>query len=154
MKRFFVVIFALVVLGISSCAPKPASLFSEGNDIFGFATPVRIEHDTTLVLLSDYFLQASIELIDSVSGHQTMEFRLLPGNDSLWIISHGAIPFLSELAVWLDDKRYCIILERGQKVHFPFVFDPQGATYQSVYLRGDITNWSQVPLTLVDGKWK
>ena len=86
MRHGLVVVFAIAMLALVSCKPKPAALFPEGNDIFGIATPVRIEHDTTLVLLSDYFLQASMGLIDSVSGSADLEFVLLPGNDSLLVI--------------------------------------------------------------------
>lgn len=155
MRHGLVVVFAIAMLTLVSCKPKPAALFPDGNDIFGIATPVRIEHDTTLVLLSDYFLQASMGLIDSVSGSADLEFVLLPGNDSLLVIKRVQdIPFLSELSVWLGPNRYSIILERGHKVHHPFVFDPQGANYRSVYLRGDMTNWAQIPLTLTDGKWQ
>lgn len=155
MKTFSLVFIAALLLWVGACAPKGRNLFPEGNDIFGIATPVRLEADTTMMFLSDYFLQGSMGKIDSVGGADALEFLLKPCNDTLLVIkTEVPVPILSELRVWLDGKVYSLILERGHKIDFPFVFDPKGSTYRSVYLRGDMTNWSQVPLSLVDGKWQ
>jgi len=150
---FFLTALALIVL--LGCNSKPSRIFHEGNDIFGLASPIRLDGDSTLVLLSDYFLQASVGKIDSVSGTPELSFLLADDKASVTIVKQSpAVPFISEMKVWLGSKSYSFFVERSQKQRHQFVFDPRGQRYQSVSLRGDMTNWAELPLTLIDGMWQ
>jgi cyclomaltodextrinase / maltogenic alpha-amylase / neopullulanase len=155
MKRNILILVAMAAIALASCSTKPGRLFSEGDDVFGLASPVRLDGDTTLVLLTDYFLQASISSIDSVTGTPELKFLLSDDKASLKIVKQtSGVPFISEMVVWIGTKAYSFFIERSQKQRFQFVFDPQGQRYRTVILRGDMTSWSELPLNLIDGTWQ
>lgn len=155
MKKTFLLLAAIAALVMASCNTKPSSLFTEGDDIYGLASPFRLDGDTTLIWLSDYFLQASLSGIDSVTGSPGLKFLLLDDKAAVKIVRlTGDIPFISEMQVWLGKKAYSFFVEKSQKQRYPFVFDPQGQRFRSVSLRGDMTNWAELPLNLIDGLWQ
>lgn len=155
MKRNHLFLMLLLAGVLVSCNTRPAKLFHEGADIFGLASPIRLDGDSTRVFLTDYFLKASIDKIDSVSGAPGLQFLLADDKASVVIVKQSAMaPFISEMKVWLGPRSYSLFVERSQKKRHQFVFDPLDKRYQTVSLRGDMTNWAEMPLTLIDGKWQ
>ncbi len=146
----------LVVGGLLlSCNTRPPSIFHEGSHIFGLASPIRLDGDSTLVFLTDYFLKDSIDKIDSVSGVPELQFLLAADKASVVLIKQSqAVPFISEMLVWIGADSYSFFVERSQKQRHQFVFDPNGQRFNTVGLRGDMTNWAEMPLSLIDGKWQ
>lgn len=155
MKKTILLLAAIAAIAMAGCETKPASLFPEGQDIYGLASAVRLDGDTTMVWLSDYFLQASLPAIDSVTGSPGLKFLLSDDKANLKIVAlTKEIPFISEMQVWLGQKGYSIFVEKSQKQRYQFVFDPQGQRFREVLLRGDMTGWAELPLTLIDGLWQ
>lgn len=144
-----------VLLALAACQTKPVKIFPEGNDLYGLASPIRLDGDTTRVFLEGYFLDESLAAIDSVSGISGIQYQLSDDKQTIdLILGEEEIPFLSEMKVYLGEKAYSFFVERSQKQRHLFVFDPQGKRYPAVSIRGDMTSWMEEPLNLIDGKWQ
>lgn len=155
MKKPLRLLTALAVLALAACQSTPIKIFPEGDDIFGLASPIRLDGDTTRIFLQDYFLDGSLEAVDSVTGIPGLSFQLSQDKETLDIILQDKeIPFLSEMKVWLGPDAYSFFVERSQKQRHQFVFDPQGHRYNTLSIRGDMTSWMELPLNLIDGKWQ
>ncbi len=142
---------------MGSCRLRPESIFDEGKDIYGLASPVQLETDTTLVVLTDYFVGGSEAGIDSVSGSDRLVFLLADDRQSLQIIANSRfIPRLSEMRVWIDDTPYSILVKRSRRESFTFTFDPGGERYRNVAVRGEMNDWNPRanPMHLIDGMWQ
>ncbi|MEE4177690.1 MAG: alpha-amylase family glycosyl hydrolase [Bacteroides sp.] len=155
MKKPIWLLTALVLLAMAACQTKPVKIFPERHDIYGLASPIRLDGDTTQIFLQDFFLDGSLNAIDSVTGIPGLSYQL-SGNKQILdiILKEKEIPFLSEMKVWLGPDAFSFFVERSQKQRHQFVFDPQGTRYSSVSIRGDMTSWMELPLNLIDGKWQ
>lgn len=158
-KSMFRPLVLLAILGgFHACHIPPRPDFPPGEDMFGLASPIRLQGDTTLVFLSDYFLSSSLPLIDSAVAHPSLRLSLSGGRDSLLLINTAPrnIPPLSTLEVWLDGKAYSLFLERSLRERFTFRFDPGEARYRQVAIRGEMNDWNprRTPLHLIDGMWQ
>ena len=153
-KTQWIFIFS-AFLFLAGCQTKPVRFFPEGNDIYGLASPIRLDGDTTRVFLQDYFLEGSLATIDSVTGTPGLQFHLSEDKKTIdLILKDESIPYLSEMKVWLGPDAYSFFVERSQKQRYQYVFDPQGKRYPAVSIRGDMTSWMEQPLNLIDGKWQ
>jgi glycosidase len=97
-----------------------------------------------------------VSLIDSVSAVKGVKLDLSSNKEKLHVqVDTAQVQALSELKIWSKGDVYSLILKRSVKKNVAYSFDPQGKTYQSVQLAGDINNWQpdQTKLTLNDGKW-
>ncbi len=155
--RYFMIV-AVVVIGImGGCQLRPRAVFPDGDDVYGLATPVQLEGKNTVVYLTDYFVLGSEQRIDSVTGSDRLDFLLAQDKQSLEIIARSNfIPYLSEMKVWLGEVPYSFLVQRSRRERFTFVFDPQGARYRNVSLRGEMNDWNARanPLHLIDGVWQ
>ncbi len=159
MKRPFPLILALaLMLGLVwACRPAPESIFHAGNDIYGLASPVQLEGDTTTVYLTDYFVMGSEQGIDSITGSPRLEYLLSADRKIVRIVARSNfIPHLSEMRVWLDGTPYSILVQRSKRERFTFTFDPGDAGYRTVALRGEMNDWNARanPMRLIDGLWQ
>ncbi len=149
---------AIVLMALMwSCQGRPDAIFPPGDDLYGLASPVRLEGDTTLVYMTDYFVGSSAAAIDSVTGSDRLNFVLSQDGKLLQITKRSRfLPPLSEMKVWIGETAYSILVERGRRERFTFVFDPQGERYRSVSLRGEMNDWNARanPLHLIDGVWQ
>ncbi len=156
MLRHLVFLVALALFHACDIPPRPD--FPPGSDMFGLASPIRLEGDTTLVFLSDYFLSSSLPLIDSVDAHPSLRISLSRGRDSLLLMNTAPrnIPPVSTLTVWLEGKAYSLFLERSLRERFTFRFDPGEARYRQVSIRGEMNDWNprRTPLHMIDGLWQ
>lgn len=157
MKRTIFAFSLTILTGMAmwSCQTPPDAIFPDGDEVYGLATPVQLEGDTTPVYLTDYFVGGSETLIDSVTGHEGFAFRLSRDKQQLEVIPESNfLPWLSEMKVWIDNAPYSFILQRSRKERFTFEFDPQGENYRSVALRGEMTDWRPKSLDMIDGVWQ
>ncbi len=151
MKRLTLLTALLLGLIAFGCS-RP--IFNDGGDVFGLASPITLQGDTTVLELADYFRPSSLQKIDSVTGTPELVFWLSEDKTSLKIFRReNTPPFVSLINVWLGDNSYSLLLQRSQKVRHDFIFDQGANRYSSVFMRGDMSNWSSVPLHLVDGQW-
>ncbi len=147
----------LVAASIWSCQPRPDRIFPDGDAIFGLASPVQLEGDTTTVLLTDYFVMGKEAGIDSVTGSDRLGFLLADDRQDLQIYTRSNfVPHLSEMKIWKDGTPYSLIVKRDKRERFTFTFDPQGENYRRVALRGEMNDWNARanPLHLIDGVWQ
>ncbi len=156
-KRWYSILIPLLLTGflVNSCERRAEDLFPEGNDIFGLATLIELQKDETTVILNDYFHSESLSMIDSVVVHPSLRARLSPDKTTLELVARNLnIPQYTELVVWLDGKPYTLVTKRSVREDFTFRFDPEGRRYRDVGIRGEMTDWQPVPMTLVDGIWQ
>lgn len=157
-KTSFLIILLGFLLVFPSCHFWPGRQFGEGGDIFGLASPVRLGNDTTLIFLSDYFLNDALGQIDSVSAHPDLHLNLSDDKRELKIYARHRrnIPYVSEMKVWLGETAYSLFVERSQRERFTFRFDPGEARYRNVSIRGEMNDWNarRTPLNLIDGIWQ
>ena len=155
-KTTLIPVLTLMLL-LGACQQRPGVIFSEGADVYGLATPVQLKGDTTLVYLTDYFVYGSEAGIDSVTGTNRLDFLLSDDKQQLQIISRSNfIPHLLEMKVWKGETAYSLIVKRSKQERFTFKFDPQGARYRNVSLRGEMNDWNRHanPLHMIDGVWQ
>jgi len=151
MKRLtFLAVIAIGLIAFGCNRP----IFHDGKDLFGLASPITLQGDTTTVVLADYFRPGTLANIDSITGTPELRFNLSEGNDIFKIIQgEKTPPFVSVVNVWYGANSYSLLLHKNQKVRYDFVFDQGDNRYSSVFIRGDMTNWAPVPLHFVDGDW-
>lgn len=144
----------LATLGVA-CSEGQRHLFPDGGDIFGLASPIELSQEETLVVLTDYFHPDVIQKIDSVRVHAGLNAKIT-GNGTLLSIQPRSmnIPHLSEVIIWLEGKPYSILARKANRELFTFTYDPQGRRHRSVAVRGEISDWTPVPMTLIDGLWQ
>jgi cyclomaltodextrinase / maltogenic alpha-amylase / neopullulanase len=148
------ILWVIVVLQLG-CTPRPASLFPEGNDIFGLASFIELQGDETEVILNDYFHSESVKRIDSGTAHPSLRARISNDGSKLYLTPRSLnIPHYTEVRVWLDGKPYSLITRKSVRQEHTFAFDPEGIRYRNVAIRGEMTDWIPQPMTLVDGKWQ
>ena len=153
---FRLAIAAFMAIGVWSCRTSPDAIFPDGDDIYGLATPVQLEGDTTLVFLTDYFVGGAAYRIDSVTGSERLDFVLAGDRKTLEVVSRSNfIPRLSEMKVWVDGTPYSLLLQRSRRERFTFEFDPGDEGYRRVSVRGEMNDWNvnATPLNLIDGVW-
>ncbi len=152
--QLFVIMAALLVL--ACCKPERETLFPSESKIIGLASPIQIEGDSTIVYLSDFFLERDLESIDSVTGIDELEFEQINKNKLLIKKRSDDFPYVSEIVIWVEEEPYSIFVERSRKRFVVFEFDPGSEDYQEVSLAGDINDWdpSKTPLEFVDDVWR
>ncbi len=156
-KNFALSALTVVFLCLSACQPAPPAIFPEGEDMPGLASTIFLEEETTLVSLSDYFREESLPQIDSVSGPELLDFHLSETSKKLKInILSPAIPKVSVAKVWINGIAYALLLENRPLDAHTITFDPQGETYQTVALQGDMNNWDATANLMepVNGLWE
>ncbi len=150
--------FSLVLTSIlffGSCQRKSATLFPEGDDIFGLATLIELQGDETTVVLNDYFHSASLAGIDSVVTHPSLRSRLSADREMLYLSARNLnVPQLTEVVVWMQGTPYSLITRKSVREDVSFRFEPGERKYRSVAVRGEMSDWNPVPMTLVDGVWQ
>ncbi|MFI5171225.1 MAG: alpha-amylase family glycosyl hydrolase [Chitinophagales bacterium] len=130
MKQIIHLFFSLLIL---------ANCFSQ-SEIFGLASPIVLELDTTVVYLEDYF--ADVSVIQNIVAPDGFEKQLSADKKLLTLIAPHSIPFLSELQIITAQDAYSILLRKSKKEKIIFSFDPKGNTYSKVSIVGDLSGWN------------
>ena len=151
--------FSLLIPGLAlllqSCGSGTDIAVSKEPQMLKISAPLVINTiDSTVIELGDYFLWPN--KIDSFFTDPSISARITA--DSLQMILHPGdhpIPRLSVLTVWSKGFPYSLLLERSQKIHFRFVFDPGNKKYKKVQIAGQMNDWnpSSSYMFLKDGKW-
>jgi glycosidase len=154
MKKIFVLII-LSVLSFSCNFSKEKSLKVPGkSEIFGLASPVQLQIDSTIVHLQDYF--DDVSKIDSINCDKNLYKHLSNDKKILLLkLKSDSLPLLSTLDVWVEGFKYSILLKKSEKIKYKFIFNPQGQKYDSVKLMGEINAWNpnNTPLKYDNGLW-
>lgn len=122
--------------------------------IYSLASVVRLNPDTTVVVLSDYVLQP--ENIQKIQLPGSIQYWLSDDQKELVLIAGAEVRPMENLSFTYEGYVYDIPLLKSIKETVVFSFDPQGKTYANVQLAGDMNSWNAAatPLVLTDGLWK
>lgn len=124
------------------------------SDIFGLASPINLEVDTTVVYLQDYFVD--VHAIKEIEAPGFLEFGLSADRKKLiLIVIKDTVPVLSHLNITTAKDTYSILLRRSKKQKIQFQFDPKGSVYTKVSIVGSMTNWNPnvVFMENINGIW-
>ncbi|MCX6285984.1 MAG: alpha-amylase family glycosyl hydrolase [Bacteroidetes bacterium] len=156
MKHFSFILFTFgIALILQSCGSGTDIPVSKEPQMMKLSAPVTVNtSDSTVIELGDYFLYPN--KIDSFFTDNSLNARIT--KDSLQMVLHPgehSIPLLSELKVWSKGFAYSLLLERSQKIHYRFGFDPGNKKYKKVQIAGQMNDWNPGagPMFLKEGKW-
>ncbi len=111
------------------------------SEIFGLASPINLEVDTTVVYLEDYFVD-----VNAIKEIETPEFLISSrsaDNKKLYlIVINDSVPILSQLNITTSKDKYSILLRKSKKEKIQFQFDPKDSLYSKVSIVGEMTNWN------------
>jgi glycosidase len=145
-----------VLLLVAGCGVKNDIPVPENPETTGLLAPISLRPDSTLVVLSDYFLHPLS--IDSILMDRSLGYVM--SRDSLGITIYAKdrrpVPRISELKIWIDGFAYSILLERSRKIWYRFSFNPGEKKYRQVSLAGEMNDWvpAKTPLKEKDGIWQ
>ena len=111
------------------------------SEIFGLASPINLEVDTTVVYLEDYFVD--VNAIKEIEAPGFLEFGLSEDRKKLiLIVIKDSVPILSQLNITTAKDKYTILLRKSKKEKIQFQFDPKDSVYSKVSIVGEMTNWN------------
>ncbi len=110
------------------------------SEIFGLASPINLELETTVVYLEDYFTDVSI--IQNIGAPADFVSILSADKKQLTLIAPDSVPFLSELKITTAQATYSILLRKSKKEKILFSFDPKEKIYSKVSIVGEMTGWN------------
>ncbi len=141
-------VFVIIAAGCTSYIGAP-----ENSEIIGLASPVQLNFDETRIVTADYFNTPA--LIDSISNPDGLDARLSADKAEVLLSGTPEQP-LDVLSFWVDGYQYDILLKKSNKQKVRLTFNPQGKTYKTVQLKGEMNNWNPAaaPFTLKDGIWE
>ena len=151
------ILFILTILFLSviiSCKKPPyEKLKINDQDIFGLASPIKLNFDTTVVYLSDYFNDCSktTEIIPPHGLKIISNFA----NDTLVFLSDESLLPVTLLDIKTENNNYSIPILKSRKLKHIFTVDDLDNKYSSVAIAGDMNAWNPVNnnFTYSDGKW-
>ncbi|MBI1268181.1 MAG: alpha-amylase [Cryomorphaceae bacterium] len=138
------------LLALVACSsPQILTPETYADELPGLASPIRLQPDTTVIYLSDYFAN-------------TGPFVAVFNNDTLVVDSLGIINFsqnpktpISALEVTYNKSTYQIPVFKSKKVTFEFSYFPTSPKVKTVALAGSMNGWnpSATPLTFDGTAW-
>jgi cyclomaltodextrinase / maltogenic alpha-amylase / neopullulanase len=144
----------LTMMMISSCKNNEDFPVAKERQMVGMAAPIRLQTDSTVIELKDYFLDP--RKIDSVQIVGSLKSSI-SGDSSKLIIVTGTktIPFLSLMTVWVKGYSYSFLLERSPRMWKRITFNPKKKIFKKVQIAGEMNNWnpSHTFLTFKDSAW-
>jgi hypothetical protein len=135
-----ILFFAYLAILIAACNTAHVTTQSAGprNALFGLASPIQLQYDTTVVHMSDYFidyqkitdlrLEGKSLVMDSTGVVQII------GNSSKTITSLKAV---------LDGNTYDIPVYKSSMTEFTFSYTPSKPDVQKVEMAGSINGWNR-----------
>lgn len=154
MKRLLLVV-PVLLWALTACnneaEPEFPSQFPTKGGLIGLASPIQLNDSVTTVFLEDYFLEP--EWIEAMEVPVGMTAK----KEGTTLLLSGTLDTpLGELRLLGEGGEYNLLLKRYKKQQISYRFDPQGKTYEALYLKGEMNDWnpSKTPLKLVDGVWQ
>ncbi|HAN77965.1 MAG TPA: hypothetical protein DCQ31_09420, partial [Bacteroidales bacterium] len=150
MNKLFTV-FVAFLLVFAACKNENNLDFPDKSAIVGLASPIQLTIDTTLVYLTDYFIEPSV--IDSV---KTEFYSLQLSSDKKTLKIYGEktdSPLLSELQVYSKGFPYAILLKKNLKQKVTLSIGDKN--YKTVAVKGEMNGWNTNAGTmqLKNGTW-
>ncbi|MEI6898931.1 MAG: alpha-amylase family glycosyl hydrolase [Bacteroidota bacterium] len=148
-----ILLASIVILG--GCGNNNDIPLSKNPEIIKLAAPIRLQTDSTVIWLQDYFNHPLD--IDSIKVDNSFKYSISADTATLTLTPASRnIPRLSEMKVWIGGFSYSIILEKSQKIWQHISFDPKEKRYKKVQIAGDMNDWnpSKNNLKLKDKIWE
>jgi cyclomaltodextrinase len=151
-QYYVVCCIAMVWLSCGESSPSTPQLEPSGQTyIVGLASPIKLQHDSTIVILSDYFpdavgidratLEGCIVNIDKKAGLLSIKGNL-------------AAP-LGNLEIYYNNVRHDIPVFASEKVKHRFTYKPTRQDLKTVHMSGSMNGWNYkaTPLQLEGDVW-
>lgn len=121
-----------------------------GNDLIGLASPIQLLRGNNIIRLEDYFLEASIDKINSDIG---LPF-VLDASDKVVTLNVDQVDApLSNLELYSGSHKYDILVKRPNKKKNRLKLENKN--YQSVQIKGEMNAWdpAATQVNLVNNEW-
>jgi len=148
-------ILFVIITTILSCKQEKrgTKIDLTNNQIHGLASSIKLNYDTTKIVLSDYF--ANIDSIVNIKypiGLKPLNEKI---TNEITLVSDEYIAPLTILRVYTKSSEYCIPVIKSSKKKFTCTFPDDAHKYKEVALVGDINAWNpaNTPLTYNSGVW-
>lgn len=143
-KGFFGVLFILIV----GCGPS----IDPDKQVVGLATPIQLRFEETTLVLEDYFMEPGDIDVFTIPEGLTSE---RPHPDTLILRGRLTRPADVMTAALNSGVRIDLLLKRSESQEITFTFDPEGKSYGTVQVKGEMNNWNPTatPLELENGVW-
>ena len=143
-----------LVMALWSCTSNNDIPLAKEPQMVKLAAPVRINTDSTVIVLADYLLRP--KQIDSIKLDPSL--KAIMATDSSQIVIRPVkrdFPKLSVLKIWSKGFSYSLLLEKSTKLYYRFTFDPKNKKYKKMQITGQMNDWnpSSGCMFLKDGKW-
>lgn len=138
-KNYFISLFATVLLLISC----QSSLNVDVNDPDNFRlnTLLTLEAGENQVFLQDYTVD--VNAIDSVSASSpNVSVEMNSGKQTANVLIQPEANQFFDIKIWKKGIAYSIPCRKSDKVAYTFQFDPRGAVYQRVQIKGQMNDWA------------
>jgi glycosidase len=154
-SRYLLVMFLLSLIFFSSCKKNTTKteIKLEESEIFGLASPIKLNYDTTIIYLSDYFQNTK----------NIKEYKMPPGltsisqntTDSLILVSDSLLAPYSLISVVAGKASYDIPVLKSEKIKYKYSLSDPKHRYKSVAMKGEMNAWNpaNTPLIFANGKW-
>ena len=151
-KFFSITVGAALIFGCSPKAPKVVELALE-NPLIGLASPIRLQLDTTVVNLQDYFLNT--DSIKDIRISSNMTFTFSADKKLIYVVGTPTTK-LGSVTINYSGIEYSIPFFASKKTSVHYTFNPQGAAYKSLKMKGDFNGWteSRTELTFNGTTWE
>ena len=143
----------LVTQGCEEVPIRTAPKLPSTDNMVGLTSLTTLQPDSTTIVLSDFFIDAS--RVDSVAVDSPYTVRYNGGTEAT-IHPQGEAPPYSDFSVWMDGHRWILPLRKARKMSYTMFFDSKGQEYESVAIAGNFNGWSATKNTFVpaNGRWQ
>ncbi len=158
MKKLIFSVLLLPLIFIYSCNDEQISQefkFPDINPIFGLASPISLNTDTTTIFIRDYFPEDYS--FDSIVCNKSLKIKLSEDSSVIkLIVISDNLPELSTLRFYLPGIYQDILLKKSEKIKYHFTFNPKDKKYKKVQLKGEMNAWNpnNTNLKFEKGIWK
>lgn len=151
---YTILIFCFLIFCVS-CKENNSNLNIDSKTelLYGLASPILLNYDTTEVILSDYFNNLDeVTEITYPNGLKPLSSKI---NDTLILISKDELEPISTLLVKVNSILYNIPVLKSTKQKYVYTFEDKNHQYQRVGLAGEMNAWNSENTQLVynEGQW-
>jgi len=152
---YLLAMLLLSLIFISSCKKNTINteIKIEESEIFGLASPIKLNFDTTIIYLSDYFENTkNIKEFKMPAGLRSISKNT---NDSLILVSDSLLTPYSLISVVTNKATYDIPVLKSEKVKYNYSFSDPKHKYKTVAMKGEMNAWNPANTILKfnNGKW-
>ncbi len=146
----------LLLVSLMACRNENLKINApDKSEISGLASVVTIGIKGDSIDMADFFNNP--KSIDSISAIPGLKLRYSVSTGMLHTTPTGSpIPRLFEIKVWSKGFAYSILGKKNMKQEVVISFDPKGAKYKSVAVKGQMNEWNvqKGVMALDKGIWK